>query len=150
MRQRISGRVSVDGGGGVGGDGDHGAVARLGDGVAGGLGGAGEGVGQRGVSVVGGIGSRVGGEPGGEAAQPLRADHARAAASAQQRGGGGGGGDFVGRGVVRGAIERLAGGGEGAAQVGAGVAVGDGEDVDQVQRLAVQGDPGRRRPGSCA
>ena len=125
---RRRGRLS-----GICGDRDHGAVARLGDGVARGFGSSRKRRRERCAAVAF--------ESGGKAAQPLRADHARAAASAEQRGRGGRSRNLVRGRVGVGLLGRLAGGGERAAQVGAGVAVGHGKDVDLVERLAVQRDP---------
>ena len=80
-------------------------------------------------------------EAAGEASQPLRSDHTGAAASAEQSGGGGGRRHGVRTCAGVEFVDSLHGGGEGATQIRAGVAVGDGEDVDLIERLAVERDP---------
>ena len=115
------------------GDGDHRPVARFGDCIARGVGGAGERRRERCFIVVS--------EPGGEASQPLGSDDARTSAAAEQGCRGGCGGDFVCGGAFGDVFQGLACRRQGASQVCAGVAVRDREHVDQIQGLTMQRDP---------
>ena len=120
-------------------DGEHGTFDGLGDGGVAGLGAGGEGISE---------GSRVGGldvlEALGESGKELREDDAAVAAGTEE----GAAGGFLGDGGEGGGVYGLQAGIHGLhgeEHVGAGVAIGNGEDVEGVNDVAVP----LKATGSC-